>query len=191
MRDSDMQATRRNQEKTLESVQRLEILLWRFSEAETRSLSLLQLRHQRQPNALDMPLDECRLRFARWLVEQGRLSEGLEAGLEGQLIAADGLDGLRVEGQGGAETRVSLLGVSSGNQPAKPGIEKLRWAGGERWHLILFSAWSGIRRGMAKAAEVGRQVTSFVFIPEDGRSRGVYGAGDTSYRYGPFRPYGP
>src|SRR5260370_9104868 len=73
-------------------VQRLELLWWRFSAAETQRLSALQLLQRERPNALDLPLEECRLRFARWLIEHGRLSEQAECRLEGQPWAREAVE---------------------------------------------------------------------------------------------------
>ena len=84
MHNKETQAARSNQNESPEGIQRLELLMLRFSEAEIQSLSLLQLVHRQRPNALDQPLEECRLRFARWLVDNGRLSEHPECPLEGQ-----------------------------------------------------------------------------------------------------------
>jgi hypothetical protein len=44
----------------------------------------LQAQHRMQPNRLDMPADGCRLRFARWLVEHGRISEDMRPDQESQ-----------------------------------------------------------------------------------------------------------
>src|SRR5260370_21746377 len=55
-------------------IQRLELLWWRFSAAEVQRLSLLQLVQRERPSARDLPLEECRLRFARWLAATRRLS---------------------------------------------------------------------------------------------------------------------
>src|SRR5258708_15459830 len=68
-------------------IQRLELLWWRFSAAEVQRLSLLQLVQRERPSARDLPLVECRPRFARWLVATGRLSEQTECRLEGGRLA--------------------------------------------------------------------------------------------------------
>src|SRR5258707_12379028 len=75
MHNKETQAAWSNQNESPEGVQRLELLMLRFSEAEIQSLSLLQLVHRPRPNALDQPVEECGLRFARWLGDNGRLSE--------------------------------------------------------------------------------------------------------------------
>src|SRR5258706_15492590 len=74
-------------------IQRLELLWWRFSAAEVQRLSLLQLVQRERPSALDLPLEEGRLRFARWLVATGRLSEQTECRLEGCCLEACRLAG--------------------------------------------------------------------------------------------------
>ena len=65
----------------LAGVQRLELLSWRFSEAEIQRLSTLQVRHREHPDLVDLPVEERRLQFARWLVEHGRLSEDAGSGI--------------------------------------------------------------------------------------------------------------
>jgi hypothetical protein len=95
-------------------IQRLELLWWRFSAAEVQRLSLLQLVQRERPSALDLPLEECRLRFARWLVATGRLSEQTECRLAGGRLAgqpwaqeaagpAEGEAAVEAEGQAAAE----------------------------------------------------------------------------------------
>src|SRR5258706_9657349 len=74
-------------------IQRLELLWWRFSAAEVQRLSRLQLVQRERPSALDLPLEEGRLRFARWLVATGRLSEPTRGRLEGGCLEACRLAG--------------------------------------------------------------------------------------------------
>ena len=69
------------QSELLAGVQRLELLSWRFSEAEIQRLSTLQVRHREHPELVDLPVEERRLQFARWLVEHGRLSEDDGSGI--------------------------------------------------------------------------------------------------------------
>lgn len=59
-----------------EGIQRLELLGWRFSSAEIDNLSRLQRHYRERPEAIDLPLEECRWWFARWLVEHGKIGEG-------------------------------------------------------------------------------------------------------------------
>jgi uncharacterized membrane protein YeaQ/YmgE (transglycosylase-associated protein family)/succinate dehydrogenase flavin-adding protein (antitoxin of CptAB toxin-antitoxin module) len=66
----------------MQGIQRMDLLLSRFSEDEITRLSKLQLHYQDQPHTFDQPLEERRLQFVRWLVEHGRLSENVEPGRE-------------------------------------------------------------------------------------------------------------
>ncbi len=56
-------------------VERLDLLMWRFSSDEIARLTALQIRHREQLERHDLQLDVYHLRFARWLIEHGRLSE--------------------------------------------------------------------------------------------------------------------
>ena len=61
----------------MDGVQRLELLSRRFSSAEIDHLSRLQLRHWERPEALDMPVEESRWLFARWLLEHAKIGDGV------------------------------------------------------------------------------------------------------------------
>jgi hypothetical protein len=56
-------------------VERLDLLMWRFSSDEIARLTALQIRHRERLDRHDLQLDVYHLRFARWLIEHGRLSE--------------------------------------------------------------------------------------------------------------------
>jgi hypothetical protein len=58
-----------------EGIERLDLLTWRCSSDEISRLSALQMRYREQLDRRNLQLDEFHLRFARWLVEHGRLSE--------------------------------------------------------------------------------------------------------------------
>jgi len=129
-------------------IQRLELLWWRFSAAEVQRLSLLQLVQRERPSALDLPLEEGRLRFARWLVATGRLSEQTECRREGghlagQLWAPEAVGPAAGEaagpaaGEGAGPAEGAAAGEGAGEaegEGAGPGageaaVEVLAWAG--------------------------------------------------------------
>ena len=176
----ETQAAQRSQDEAPEGIQRLELLAWRFTAAEIQSLSLLQLVHIQRPNALDQPLEEGRLKFARWLVEQGRLSEDVGSGPEVQPPAADA--SILVPGQGNALT--PSREISSGDQAGEPkeknAEENAQEESSEQRHFMLLGAWSRVRCGMAKVADCGRKLGRLVFLPEDG---------DPGRPYGSYDPY--
>jgi hypothetical protein len=183
------QAARRNENESSESIQRKELLWWRFSEAEIQRLSVLQLVHRERPSALDLPLEECRLRFARWLIENGRLSEHMGCRLEGQpwtreaegQAVGEAAEVLRCEGAV-PTTRASQPADESGGEPPPQSAQGRRPADGR---LILMGAWSRIRRGMARVAEFGREVWRLDDLPEEGGTWGPYSP------WGPYGPRGP
>jgi len=55
----------------------------RFTAEEVQRLTALRQRVASQPVQLDLGIDAGRLEFARWLVEQGRLSEGIPSSAPG------------------------------------------------------------------------------------------------------------
>ncbi|HZC79404.1 MAG TPA: hypothetical protein VE258_16740 [Ktedonobacterales bacterium] len=194
MHNKETQAARRNQGESAAGVQRLELLWWRFSEGEIQRLSVLQLVHRERPNALDLPLEECRLRFARWLFETGRLSERAGCRLEGQPWAQE------AEGQAVGEAaevlrrqaavpaaHASLPADERSGEPPPPSAQRRRPAEGR---LILLGAWSRIRRGMARVAAFGRELGRMDYLSDEGRTWGPYSPWNPYGPYGPHGPYG-
>ena len=59
-------------------IQRMELLEGRFAAAEINRLITRQMRYRERVDTLDLPADLNRLRFARWLVEHGQLTEDLD-----------------------------------------------------------------------------------------------------------------
>src|SRR5258706_2768548 len=189
-------------------IQRLELLWWRFSAAEVQRLSLLQLVQRERPSALDLPLEECRLRFARWLVATGRLSEQTECRLEGCRLAgqpwaqeAAGPAAGPAEGEAAAVLACAGAGPTararlpaeepSGEppplesaQPPPPSAQGNRPM--DRPRLPLGAARQ-LPRGMAKVAAFGRALGRMDYLSDAGGPWGPYG---TWGPYGPWGPYG-
>ena len=181
-------------------IQRLELLWWRFSAAEVQRLSLLQLVQRERPSALDLPLEEGRLRFARWLVATGRLSEQTECRREGGHLAGQ-LWAPEAVGPAAGEAAVEVLAWAgagpaararlpaeepSGEPPSQESAQGNRPpAEGRR---LLLGAWCQLRRGMAKVAALGRVLGRLDDLSDAGGPWGPYG---TWGPYGPYGPYGP
>lgn len=75
MHADDTLAAEHNESDAIEVIQRMDLLQRQFSKAEIEHLSNLQVRCRERHDALDLPLEVCRLRFVRWLVEHGKISE--------------------------------------------------------------------------------------------------------------------
>lgn len=166
---------KRCQDGSPEGVRCLELLSWRFSSAEIERLSRMQLLHRQHPDVLDMPLEESRLRFARWLVEHGRLNEDMESRLEGHSRSA--AVSVMVSGQG-SESATSD-DISSGEHMDVLMPVNAPRRGSEHLHRVLLGAWSRIRRGMGKIAELGRELGRMEYPL------------DAWWPYGPYGPYDP
>lgn len=65
----------RGSQETRKGIERMELLKDRFDAAEINRLITRQTRYRERIDALDLPADLNRLRFARWLVENGKLTE--------------------------------------------------------------------------------------------------------------------
>jgi len=137
MRNHKPPADKRHHGDAPTGILRTDLLTSRFSETEIQRLSRLQLRYRERPDARDMPIEECRLQFAHWLVEQGRLSEDDGSGLWKRLPESpeDRPDGC-VDGEM-ASARTQQREV--GRRP-------------------LFGALSWVRRGLAGRARRGHPV---------------------------------
>jgi hypothetical protein len=185
MHNKETQAARSNQNESPEGIQRLELLMLRFSEAEIQSLSLLQLVHRQRPNALDQPLEECRLRFARWLVDNGRLSEHTECPLEGQKGQSEARETAETSscpGDAPAPHDECLPASDCTSEPTRESAQRNRPA---EWRLILLRAWSRIRQGVARMADSRRELGQLDYLPGEG------GPGDPWSTYDPYGPRGP
>ncbi len=189
---------RHNEHESPAGVQRLELLWWRFSEAEIQRLSLLQLVQRERPNALDLPLEECRLRFARWLVATGRLSEQTERRLEECRLEAqpwareavgDAAEVLACHGCVPAARADLLAGACAGEPPAHSAQGHRPMDG----RLLLVGAWRRLRRGMARVAAFGRGLGRLGLDdpPNNGGTWGPYGPWNPYGPYGAWGPYGP
>lgn len=157
MCDNNMPTSSPNQSGSIQSIQRLEVLGRRFSEAETRRLSTLQLRYQAQPDAQDLPMEVLRLRFARWLVECGWLGADDGSGFE----KARG-DGTPLSERGNCSHKShSREGGASPEDPSGARDDPARVAAHGKHHpqrrLSLFTFWSRARRGSATGADMERE----------------------------------
>ncbi len=174
MHRGETPAAKRNRGGSIEGVQRMDLLSWRFSRAEIDRLSKLQLRYRERPDALDLPVEEGRLRFARWLVERGRLTEDDGAGSwklprDGETLCGKGLQRSRPKSAGG---------IPHSGPDGEPELAGVRGHPSGGWRLSLLGVWPWVRQGLAGAAQIGRKLGSWLFLP------GEVGI------WGPYDPYG-
>src|SRR5690242_16849154 len=86
----------RGRVKHAEDIKRMHLLAWRFSAAEIDRLIHWQTLYQGGPMAPDLSLEECRMRFVRWLVEHGRLGE--EGGVALEVLDGEHSSSLPLQG---------------------------------------------------------------------------------------------
>ncbi len=122
----------------------MDLLIWRFSNAEIDRLSKLQLRYREAPDALDLPIEECRLRFSRWLVEHGKLSE-------------DECTGIACPPGGG----------SSGCLEGEPALENVERNRRRDWRVWLHDVLSRACRSIARAVEYAGEPGYLGYPPGD------------------------
>lgn len=79
MRGEDKPAAIGGRAGRVEAIKRMDRLAWRFSTDEIERLVEWQIRHQTQPDRLDVSVTISRVRFARWLFEHGRIGEDMDA----------------------------------------------------------------------------------------------------------------
>jgi hypothetical protein len=155
-----------NQRGSLRRIERAD-LLRRFSEAEIQRLSELQVRFRDRPTALDAPLDlsagECRLRFARWLVEHGRLNE------EDEDDDADREEPQEQEtsSDSGRQGRSSKppRDVPDGDPDGERAPESTRRKHLEAWRLARRNEWWRIRQEWAGSTESRCALESRGYLP--------------------------
>jgi hypothetical protein len=134
--------------------ERMDLLRRRFSGEEVERLTLLQLRCRERPDLLDLPpqerrppLQERRLQFARWLVEQGRIGEAVDPGQEGQPLEVwkKGLpNGLAKRSKD----------RSCGHQGGRPAPSHTARTPRGKWREALLRSLSGRRPGSETAAGI-------------------------------------
>lgn len=71
-------------------IHRMELLKRHFSAAEINRLITCQIRYREEGGALDLPADLHRLRFTRWLVEHGKLTDDVDEDVDRSSDASDG-----------------------------------------------------------------------------------------------------
>lgn len=152
MRDENPSVDQGNQRTPLEGVARPDLLLLRqgFSDAEIQRLSALRLRHRTRPEKPDLSFALCRLQFARWLVEHGALSEEMTCRLE----APPWEEQASVAPEAQDRTSGARDGTSDGPRSGEIGSVSGRRGPGKAWQLAVSHAWTRIREGLARFAEV-------------------------------------
>jgi uncharacterized membrane protein YeaQ/YmgE (transglycosylase-associated protein family) len=170
-----------------QSVQRLDLLSWRFSLPEIESLSALQLRYRERPDSLDMPLDESRLRFARWLVEHGGIGEDDSSSRD--KLASNGRTSCESRLQDGiprlpGDTEDNRSGTPAGEPAPESARESARGKHHQTWRLPLRRVFSRAHPGIGEAAGVDRELEDPEYLLGDGRHW------DPSNPWGPWDLYG-
>jgi hypothetical protein len=129
--------------KSEQGVQRLELLGWCFSPAEIERLSKLQQRYRERPETVELPLEECRWSFARWLVEHGRIGEG------------DGVECSSRPPGDDSDTHRSLEAEPTAQLDGPRPPEN---ADHKAWHVRLFGHFARAWRHVVGASEPGSEV---------------------------------
>jgi hypothetical protein len=181
MQNDHAQAAKHSQGDPPDGVQHLELLLRRFSPAEIQCLSLLQLLLRQRPSALDFPLEEPRLQFARWLVEHGQLSEDVGASEESPVPPQPTPDEMRPQGGAPGPSRTLLSAATS----REPPVDTTWTIAGERWLGRLSRVWYALRRGITRVANVAHEVERRDDAPRKGPPWSTHGTD------GPNRPRSP
>jgi hypothetical protein len=181
MQNNHAQAAKHSQGDPPDGVQRLELLLRRFSPAEIQCLSLMQLLLRQRPSALDFPLEEPRLQFARWLVEHGQLSEDRGTRQEGP-ASAEAVPGEGRPHGGAPGPSSTLLSAATSDEPPADSAWRIR---GERWLGTLSHAWFALRQRITEVTTFGREVDCTDDAPREGPPWSTQGTA------APNRPRGP
>jgi hypothetical protein len=128
------------------------------------------------------------LRFARWLVDNGRLSEHAGYPLEGPSEARDTeatAEIAELAERPGGEPVPHDKHLPASDCPVDPALERAQRDRPAEWRLILLRAWSRLRRGMAKIGDSRRELGQWYYLPGEG------GPGDACGTYDPYGPRGP
>jgi len=169
--------TKRNQKESPAGIQRLHLLDWRFSATEIHRLSIVQIQFRDQPDALDLPLDVCRLRFARWLAEQGRIGEATDANREQPPWEEEPWEEwLPSEPELAASLPASPTYSPFANPNGQMASESGRVQRSMPWRLALCTVLSRIRQGIARATRFAGASEENQEYPEgDAAFWGLYG----------------
>jgi uncharacterized membrane protein YeaQ/YmgE (transglycosylase-associated protein family) len=177
-----------------ESIPRMELLMWRFSEGECERLCKLQRRYRDRPDMLDLPLDERRLRFARWMVDHGRLSEdaGAGSGAEDappweqeheQEREAPEVVGPKTRLRGPSSPSGVAASEPEGTPEAKPGVERPQQGHEQdqghpgQSRRVVRRALSWIRQGIEQSATMNYGPGYLGYPTADGGPMDSYGNG--------------
>ena len=167
----------RTQGESLDGIKRLDLLSRRFSEEEIQRLSALQQLRGERPDVLDRSIQEGRLQFVRWLVQHGRLgqgdtTDGEEASLEEESPGAKHPHGSwpTSPGTDAARTRAAASAGSASceqvpDHAAENQSDNEKQSGNQC--APLHCVWAWIRTGFARAAGIGSQLGSWVFLPNE------------------------
>jgi hypothetical protein len=89
MDDKTQQEGGGGSQETGRDIQRIELLKRHFDAAEINRLITCQARYREGVDALDLSADLHRLRFARWLVEHGKLTDDVDEDVDRASDASD------------------------------------------------------------------------------------------------------
>jgi hypothetical protein len=148
------------------------------SEREVAALLVLRRRWRQEPDLLDLSPDERRLKFARWLVEHGRLSEDDGSGLLDFAFSQEIKPGGMLPAAAGASKCPACRDVPAANRdPSDAGQQLTPRRAGAQALKLLQRVWS-----------VVRGVAVWLFAPDD-RWDGYYRPYLSPYT--PYPPYPP
>jgi hypothetical protein len=146
----------------MQGIQRIDVLLSRFSEDEIVRLSKLQVHYREQPPTFDQPLEERRLQFARWLVEHGRLSENTELGTDERPAEETEEPRYPEYPNNGSKwvSRASPRPLDGEPTPDNAYREPPKGGYAGYWHVALFHPVSWLRQGIRTVAPTDRHGAS-------------------------------
>ena len=133
----------------MRDIQRLGVLSWCFSAVEIDHLSRLQLRHRERPEALDLPIEESRLLFARWLVEHARIGDGE----------------LSQERAGTANNTRQPMPIAETATRHRDRVQLPEHAKSLGWHLRPLRHLARICRGIARSARRRDEAGNVPYVP--------------------------
>lgn len=155
MDDEKRQDASRGSPDVGKDIKRMELLMWHFNAAEVDRLIKCQLRYRQRLDALDLPVDLYRLRFARWLVEQGKLTEDIDS-------EPDASDKTSTDDDDPGHTRNANLSLKYMPAPywyARPRPQSAQTYHSDRWRRSLSQLMVRLHREITRSSVNARIVS--------------------------------